>query len=103
MNKVLSAILKSAESIAVQTVPGAGIVDASVKAVISAKDSGSKIDAALDAAEGAIQAAESISGVQIADELKFREGAALVEAGIKQMHEAIAAPVDSTPSPAPKQ
>lgn len=83
MNKILQAVLKVGETIAVQAVPGAAIIDGAVRGIVEHK--GDVDSNALDAAEGAIKAVEAISGTDIADEIQFRAGCATVDAGVRMI------------------
>lgn len=87
MNNVLKSILKTAEAVAVASVPGAAMVDGAVRGIV--KHDGHTDDHVLDAAEGAIQAIENIKGTEIADEVKFRAGVATIEAGFKLVRESL--------------
>lgn len=87
MNNVLKSILKTAEAVAVASIPGAATVDATVREIVKTKKVTS--EHVLDAAEGAILAIENIKGTEIADEIKFRAGVATVEAGFKLIRDSL--------------
>lgn len=81
MNEKLKALLKVAEAIAVTAGgPGAVAVDQAVHGIVEHK--GDSRGHVLDAAEGAIKVVESIKGTDIADEVNFRAGCAMVDAGL---------------------
>lgn len=93
MNKILGAMLKTAETIAVASVPGAAMVDAAVHGIVEHK--GGVDGNVLDAAEGAIKAVEAFKGAEIADEVSFRAGCATIEAGFKLVHASLKVTADA--------
>lgn len=95
MNDLLKTILKTAEAVAVASVPGAPLVDAAVHGLIDKK--GAVDSNILDAAEGAIKAVEAIKGQEIADEVQFRAGCATLEAGFKLIRAALKSPSSTSP------
>lgn len=99
MNDRLKNILKIVESVAAASVPGGQMVDGAVHQIIASK--GKSDSGYLDAAQGAIQVVEEIDGEDIADEMQFRTGVAMVEAGIKMIRGALKSgrPSDGTPAP----
>lgn len=95
MNSKLKAILTVAEGIAKATVPGAAQIDDAVRNVVTHQ--GDTDDQILDMAEGAIKAVEALDDTEIADEVQFRAGCAIVEQGYKMIRHSlkVTAPVTS--------
>lgn len=98
MNKILAAMLKTGEAIAVASIPGAGMVDAAVHGIVEHK--GSADGNVLDAAEGAIRAVEAFKGADIVDEVGFRAGCATIEAGFQLVRKSLKVTPD-VPTSAP--
>jgi hypothetical protein len=95
MNPILKTVLQVGESIAVQAVPGARLVDAGAHAIFDKTDRDGGV---LNVAEGAIQVVESIKEADIADEVMFKDGVADLEAGFKKIHDSLKHK-DGTPAP----
>lgn len=79
MNKTLQSVLLVAEQIGRNAIPGGGLIDDGVHAIIDKKVS----VGAVSAAEGALLLIEEMKGVDIADNAQFNQGVSLIATGLE--------------------
>lgn len=81
MNQILKNVLLVAEDIAKKSVPGAGLVDDGIHAIVDHKVQSGAISVAV----GAVQLIENIKGVDIADSVLFNTGLSEMAAGLSKI------------------